>query len=404
MKKIFLLLLITSIVISAQNSEEKPSFGISWGGFVKTDFIFDSRQNVTIREGHFLLYPENKLNDVNSKDINAEPNFNILSIQTRLTGKISAPDVLGAKTSGVVEGAFFGHTNPDINGFRLRLAFVKLQWANSSLLAGQFWHPLFSTDVFPNVVSFNTGVPFQAFSRNPQIRFTQKLGMANISATAYSQRDFASPGPVGASSVYMRNAVIPGLNLQTTLEFSNFFFGAAGDFKTLRPKLVTEKNYSTNEKISSFAGSAFGKFSIDDFSLKFEGLYGQNMNDLTLLGGYASYDKDTATGIEKYTNLNVLSLWTDIAYGKATEYGLFIGYTKNTGSDKDFTTAYTRGLNIEYIYRISPRVIFNLGKFRFAGELEYTVAAYGTPDSKGKVQNSEEVSNLRLLAAFYLFF
>ncbi|MDP2301670.1 MAG: hypothetical protein Q8N03_04505 [Ignavibacteria bacterium] len=404
MNRILLILIFGTTLLTAQSSGDKAGFGISWGGFVKTDVLFDSRQNVTIREGHFLLYPENKNLDVDNKDINGESSFNMLSIQTRLTGKITAPDVLGAKTSGVLEGAFFGHTNPDINGFRLRLAFVKLQWENSSFLAGQYWHPLFITDVFANVVSFNTGVPFQPFSRNPQLRYTYKTGGTSIIATAYSQRDFSSTGPNGISSEYLRNGVIPGLNLNTMFEFPNLLFGISGDMKTLRPKLVSEAKYLSNEKITSFAGMVYGKYFKDEFSIKMEGVYGSNLYDLTLLGGYASYEKDVITKIEKYTNVNVFSAWTDIAYGKSTEFGLFAGYTKNLGSEKAILTNFSRGTNIAYVYRISPRVIFNIGKFRLAGEVEYTVAGYGTADSNGKVTNTEEVANLRLLTAFYLFF
>jgi len=404
MKKTLLIVSLFTTIIIAQSSSEKETFGITFGGFVKTDVMFDSRQNVTIREGHFLLYPENKLFDVNQKDVNAESNFNILSIQTRLTGKITAPDVLGAKTSGILEGAFFGHTNPDINGFRLRLAFVKLDWEKTSIIAGQYWHPMFLTEVFPNVVSFNTGVPFQPFSRNPQLRFTQKFGTTSLTATAYTQRDFASPGSVGASSIYMRNGVIPGLNLQAAFGFPHLLFGFSGDMKRLRPRLVTEANYSTTETITSYAGTIYGKYYENDFSVKLQGVYGENLNDLTMLGGYAVYEKDPITKIEKYTNLKVFSVWADAAYGKVTEFGIFVGYTKNLGAEKDFATPYTRGLNIAYIYRVSPRVIYNVGKFRIAGEVEYTVASYGTPDAKGKVDLNEPVANIRILTAFYLFF
>ncbi|MDP3829868.1 MAG: hypothetical protein Q8Q47_01275, partial [Ignavibacteriaceae bacterium] len=155
---------------------------------------------------------------------------------------------------------------------------------------------------------------------------------------------------------------------------------------------------------TSFAGMVYGKYFKDEFSIKMEGVYGSNLYDLTLLGGYASYEKDVITKIEKYTNVNVFSAWTDIAYGKSTEFGLFAGYTKNLGSEKAILTNFSRGTNIAYVYRISPRVIFNIGKFRLAGEVEYTVAGYGTADSNGKVTNTEEVANLRLLTAFYLFF
>jgi len=27
-------------------------------------------------------------------------------------------------------------------------------------MIGQFWHPMFATDCYPDVVSFNTGAPF----------------------------------------------------------------------------------------------------------------------------------------------------------------------------------------------------------------------------------------------------
>ena len=69
---------------------------------------------------------------MNNIDINAKSGFNILSIQSRLTGKITGPDAFGAKTSGQLEGEFFGTADSDVNGFRLRHAFVKLDWENTS--------------------------------------------------------------------------------------------------------------------------------------------------------------------------------------------------------------------------------------------------------------------------------
>ena len=97
----------------------------------------------------------------------------MLSVQTRLVGKITGPDAFGAKTSGYIEAEFFGTSDADVNGFRLRHAYVKLNWTTTELLIGQFWHPMFITESFPEVVSFNTGAPFQPFNRSPQIRVTQ---------------------------------------------------------------------------------------------------------------------------------------------------------------------------------------------------------------------------------------
>ncbi|MDP3443776.1 MAG: hypothetical protein Q8T08_13025, partial [Ignavibacteria bacterium] len=189
MKKIIFLVLINTLLFA---QSEKPNFGITFSGFVKSDFIFDSRQTASIREGHFLLYPQNENLDINGKDINAKSSFNMLSIQSRLTGKITGPDAFGAKTGGQIEGEFFGTTDGDINGFRLRHAFVKFDWENLSLLAGQTWHPMFILEMFPGVVSFNTGVPFQPFSRNPQIKLTYSIDKIKLILAALSQRDFQS--------------------------------------------------------------------------------------------------------------------------------------------------------------------------------------------------------------------
>lgn len=86
------------------------------------------------------MYPKEKQFDADGVDINDKASFNFLSIQTRLTGKISAPDAFGAKTSGVLEADFFGNENAafvDNNGFRLRHAFVKLNWEKPNCLPGK---------------------------------------------------------------------------------------------------------------------------------------------------------------------------------------------------------------------------------------------------------------------------
>lgn len=115
----------------------------------------------------------------------------MLAVQSRLTGKITGPDFLGAKTSGMMEGEFFGTTDGDINGFRLRHAMMKASWSKADLLLGQYWHPMFVTDCYPGVYNFNTGVPFQPFNRSPQIRLTLKpTAKFNIMVAIMEERDF----------------------------------------------------------------------------------------------------------------------------------------------------------------------------------------------------------------------
>jgi hypothetical protein len=417
MKKILLLCFIASIFFTANlSAEEAPKFGIEFHGFAKTDVMLDTRQTVAAREGHFLLWPANESLDHDGEDINGDPNFNMLSIQTRLTGKITGPDFLGAKSSGVIEGAFFGQTNGDVNGFRLRHAFVKLDWDGSTqLMVGQYWNPLFATDAFAGVVSFNTGVPFQAFARNPQIRLTQAVAPGfTFDVTLASERDFTSTGPDGGTSSYLRNALIPMLNFGLKYKSNSFIIGGNVNYKSLKPRLSTTvtvdevtETYKADEKVNGISFSGYARVNADNFYIKLQGLMGENQYDALQMGGYGVTSVDAATGKEEYAPWQVMSLFTDMQYGKTAAVGLFVGYSKNNGAKEDIVGTYwVRGANIDNIFRVSPRFIFQEGKTRFAAEFEYTAAAYGSIDSgdKMKVIDTKTVSNLRILIAAYIFF
>ena len=300
MKKYFVIFLIVVFSVTAlfsqDKGEKKPLFGIKFSGFVKTDIFFDSRQTVAAREGNFLLYPENEKLDADGKDINAKWNSNILSIQTRLAGSIWGPDALGAKTSAYIEAAFFGNINPAINTFRLRQAFIKLNWKTTELLAGQAWHPMFVTDCAPATVSFNTGAPFVVFSRNPQVRIIQQVGNFKLLLTALEQVDFVSDGPDGPSPKYLRNSVLPELNFQLQYGKSwadkgtTFLIGASINYQMLTPRLFTtvilspaydtvingivqhvkeiSETYKTDTKSTAFAANFFTKLKLTPVTIK----------------------------------------------------------------------------------------------------------------------------------------
>ena len=405
MKKLSYILLFFSLFPGLLNAQDKQLFKVTFSGFVKTDFIYDSRQTVNAREGHFLLYPSPEKLDLNGEDINAGSNFNILSIQSRLKVSVEGPEVLGAKTSSVVEGAFFGNSNSDINGFRLRHAFVKLDWKSNSVIAGQYWHPFFVEEVFPGVISFNTGVPFKPFSRNPQLRVSHMLDNVKISFTVASQRDFSGIGPNGTSSEYLRNSALPILNITAKYLSKKYVFGAGINYEKLKPELETTSGYKSDAAIGSTAFTGFGKYQGEKLSLKVESTYGENMYDLMMLGGYGVSGTDPVTNEKHYTAVKTFSIWTDIAYGKKIKPGLFVGYTENLGADTQITgDVYSRGSNIHDMFRISPRIEYNLSPLVLGLEVEYTSAAYGTPNSKLVVEDYESVSNTRILTAVYYYF
>jgi hypothetical protein len=439
MKKLLLIILTALLCLPAlfaqDAGEKKPLFGIKFKGFVKTDFFIDSRQVISARDGHFLLYPANQYPDADGNDINAKSSFNILSIQTRLAGSIWGPDVLGAKSSAYIEGAFFGNISPAINTFRLRHAFIKLNWKTTELLTGQTWHPMFSTDCFPGTISFNTGAPFVVFSRNPQIRITQSIGKFKLQLAALSQVDFVSTGPDGPSTKYLRNSVLPELDFQLQFKTENkdkgtsFVIGAGIDYLMLTPRLATTvtlspgydtvingivehvdaitQEYKTNAKSKAFAYNFYTKLTLRPVTIKLAGQYGENNYSFTMLGGYAVKGvSDPSKGFVDYANVRSCAVWAEIhTNGKHWQPGIFGAFSKNLGIGETVTGPYyARGSNIDYIWRLSPRVAYSIQKFRIALEVEYTVAGYGTTTSKGYVSDPKAVGNVRGLLAFFYFF
>lgn len=412
MKKslLFSLLSLLPILMFAQ---EEPAFGIKFSGYVKSDLFWDSRQTVDIREGHFLLYPKPEMLDPAGDDINAKASYNFLNIQSRIRLDIKGPDALGAKTSGAIEGEFFGMSDNDINGFRLRHAYVKLNWKTTELMVGQMWHPMFITSCYPDVVSFNTGAPFLVFSRNPQVRLTQDIKNFRFYVTALSQLDFKSTGPDGPSSKYIRNSAIPSMNLnieyskKNTEKGKEFLAGIAGNFKRLIPQIQTPSGYKTTEGINAVSGMAYLKLGFPKIIIKAAGLYGQSMYDYTMIGGYAQKNIPiTIYGYAEYENITTLSTWAEVmTTGKKMQGGIFLGYSKNLGApDPVLDTYYSRGKDIGYLYRISPRFVYNINKLRIAPEIEYTVAGYGATQSDGTVKDITSVGNFRFLIGVFYFF
>jgi hypothetical protein len=403
MKSYKILFLFIAQVALAQTIDETVQLKLT--GYVKNDFIFDSRQNIYLREGHFLLYPANELFDPNGVDVNGKSSFNALSIQTRVNAKITGAHALGANISSIIEGEFFGTSDSDVNGFRLRHAFIALSWNSTTLLVGQTWHPMFIADVFPQVVSFNTGVPFQPFSRNPQIRLTQSFDRVNVIFALCSQRDFTSNGPNGFSSLYLRNSVLPNTHLQVQYKSETIFGGIGLDYKILTPRLETAKKFFTNETVSSFSTIGYLKLTINKLILAFQGTYGGNNADLMMLGGYGVKSIDSFNDKQTYEQIKSYSIWLDAYCGTDLQPGLFLGYSKNLGSTAEIVgSIYSRVNNIDNIFRISPRLILNFEKIRIASEVEITSAAYGTIDNYVKVINSNSVTNVRCLIAVYYFF
>ncbi|MDP3312540.1 hypothetical protein [Lutibacter sp.] len=372
-----------------QSNQEEKKYGVIWSGFVKTDFMFDTRQTVNAREGHFMILPA-KENVVGGNDLNDQSSFNILSIQTRLKASISGPDFFGMKTSGAIEAAFFGNTDASVGELRLRHAFVALSNDMVEILVGQYWHPMFVTSVFPSVYSFNTGVPFQPFSRNPQLRITTK-GKVKFIGALFTERDFQTRG----ASVSLSG--IPQLHAQLQFGSASSTLGGFGvNLKTQRPALGTDNFTST-----AFIG--YFRTNVGKVTWKAEAVYGQNMSDVLQISGFGT----TTNG--DFINNDTFSMWTELNgdITETMEWGLFGGYSKNSGFGESvsFVNGFL-GNNVENAMRIAPRIGWKSGKLTIGVEGEYTKAQYGSINSSGDISSKgiDRVSNFRLLTtAIYNF-
>jgi len=430
MKRLFLLSITLMILLvpDALAQEQNNTFGISFKGFVKNDFFWDTRQVTTAREGHFLLWPAPVMPDANGVDVNAQPSFNFLAVQSRLSGVITGPDAFGAKTSGLLEGDFFAQQNDNINLFRLRHAFIKLNWEHTELLTGQYWNPLFVTGCFPGTISFNTGTPIQSFSRNPQIRITRQIGPISIMAAALAQRDFSSRGPdpndpsvTAVSSEYLRNAHVPDMHFQVHFATSDeqgivesLLIGSGVAYKNIVPRLKSDwllNTYAVDEKVHGITTILFTKIVTAPFTGKLQGRYGENIPDLLSLSGFAVKEiVDFTTGEQSYTPLRNLSAWGEIhSNGSRFQAGLFAGVTKNIGTKDPMSSpgnrVYGLGTNIESLIRIAPRLLIISGRTRIGAEVEFTGARYGSDYDENYIAGEiVEVTNTRLLMSMMYSF
>ncbi len=366
-------------------------------GFVRHDVNYDSRQSSFVREGQLLLYPKDK-DMVGGKDYNEKSQLNMLGILTRVGVKLVGPDVLNAKLTGQIEGDFFGQADANIGLLRLRHGFAKLDWAKSSLTIGQTWYPLFIPEVFPGVVNFNTGIPIAPFGWAGQMRYTAQLDKnLSVSFTAYKPREFGVPSvnPLENNNAPSMNASMPQLNAHLQYKSAKFIAGAQLDYSVLNPYTKYASNGSAtvnainNEKVTGLTFMGYTKLITSKFSLKAQGLIGQNTYQWVMLGGYYGY-KNTS-GLETYQPAKTRSVWFDLAgTGKKVVPGLFYGFSSNDGADAGATAAYGRtigvsGRGIKNLTRLSPRIEFIHNKLKFGTELEFTKAIYGTRVNSGKV-------------------
>ncbi|PVX52152.1 hypothetical protein C7377_0452 [Balneicella halophila] len=396
-------ILCASILFAQQ--EEKVKLKIS--GFVSAEAVFDTRKVVAARDGDVLLYPAPEVLDDNGKDINEDGGFSFFSIHSRLRARTTPYKLWGGLLTALVEVDFVGTTDDKISMVRMRHAMMQYKKGKNSIIAGQYWHPMFVTSCFPEISSWGAAVPVSILSRNPQIRFTREFTKYfRGSITALSQVDFKSNGPKGASSDYLRNTSIPEFDVH--LEYGNpndFVFGVVAGSKELKPRELNEKGNKVEESIRTYHALAYASLKTSKMQYKLQGIYAEDGYNMLLLGGYGVSDVDAKINEYSYESIASSTIWGEVVshYDSPVNFGLFAGYAKNMGADKEILTdkgIYARGANIDNVLRIAPRIIWGYNNFKIMAEVNQTFASYGTPNSKMEVQDTKRVGNTRLQLHF----
>jgi len=411
----------TPIIVNQKKPEkEKVELPLKYYGYIKYETFADSRQILSLAEGEFFLAPAPQLLDTNNQDINSRGQASMAVFQSRGNVEIDGPQLLGAETSGKIQVDFWSGSSTTLSRLRMRLGYADLVWPRVSLRAGQDYHPMFRGSCAPETVAFTRGVPIEAFAYNPQFRLKIKIEPFDFIANMASQRLGVSPGPNGPSTEYIRNAIIPNLNFQLHAHVQDkHIIGAGFNFKRLVPRLSTELDVKSVEINDSMAAFAFAQLDWESFFFHTKGMYVENGADLTMPGGYAVATVNAINDKRTYTNLRAAAWWADMAGDiHSFQPGLLVGYVKNLGAPKDIITSVTVNSVTEstiytnldsttdYIFRLSPRVRWFIEDMTFALELEYTRAAYGTLNSKGKVAEGTDVpvNNVRLMGAIFYNF
>lgn len=380
-------------------------------GFVSNDFFYNSRQNVEMVDGIIQLFP--KPIELNSAgvDKNAVAQAEMLSVNSRLGVDLTGAPILGAKSSGKIEADFAGF-GTSYYVFRIRQAYMKLNWEKTELLVGQTWHPLFGS-VIPTTFSSNAGGPFQPFNRSPQVRIKETLSKTlSLTAAALYEMQYASQGPAGTSNTYMKNAIVPDLFVGLENKTKHWTLGVGADLKTLKPEPLNDAT------ISSLSAGAYAQYVNGKLQLKAKTTYGGNLSDQLMLGGYgvSKYATDSAT-VVSYTNLNSMNTWVNVVYGTKLQVGLLVGAANNLGANDNFDlrkgkkmTAYGYSFYdasqqvLDHLYRVAPQVSYNVSNFRLGLEYDHTTASYGAMQRDGSAKNTYKVSNNRILATvMYIF-
>lgn len=387
---------------------EKPAH-FKFYGFIRNYFAFDSRDSKAGTKDLFYYLPLDESLNANGTDINADPSFRFLAITSRLGLDVKDYQIGKTKVVAKVETDFYC-MNGNVAVLRLRQAYATLGWDNlgndgtqsTSLKIGQVWHPMAADQ--PYVIDLETGAPFNAFSRTPQVMVDHNFSK-NFALTAgvLWQMQYLSTGHKGASDAYIKYSCIPEFYAGLTMKTNHGFLARVGaDVLSIKPRVRNAEGEKVSDRITTVNPYVYAQYGSRDFSINAKVIYASAGEHINMLSGYG-VTKVEADGSWDYAPLHSTASFLSVKYGRKVQVQGMVGYMKNLGTSKALyedaahpgytstSNVYISGNgfhNLNQLIRVTPTVVYNLGKLSFALEYDITAAQYGKYAVAGHVNSS----------------
>ena len=387
---------------------EKPSH-FKFYGFIRNYFAFDSRESKSGTKDLFYYIPKDEALNAKGEDMNANPTFRFLAITSRVGLDVKDYQFGKTKVGAKIETDFYC-MNGNVAVLRLRQAYATLGWdglgkdgkQSTSLKIGQAWHPIAADQ--PYVIDLETGTPFNPFSRTPQVMLDHNFSK-NFTLTGgfIWQMQYLSSGPNGASDNYIKYGCIPEFYAGVTFKSNNGFTGRVGmDVLSIKPRWRNSDGDKVDDRITTVSPYVYAQYSKDAFAVNAKVVYASAGEHFNMLSGYGVTDVNS-DGSWDYAPLHSTASYLSVKYGRKLQGQGMIGHMKNLGTSKSLyedpaNPGYTSTKNVyisgngfhnlNQIIRVTPTVVYNLGKLSFGLEYDITSAQYGKYAVDGHVNSS----------------
>ena len=379
---------LAAILLCVSSFSQEKAATLKPYGFIRNYFTFDTRESVAGTEDFFYYVPKDQ-KIVDGTDLNEQTTFRFAALTTRLGLDVTGYEFDGFKVGAKIETDFYSGVS-GVTGtaqLRMRQAYATIGKGDWTVTAGQTWHPM-AADM-PDVFSLNTGAPFGPFARTPQVKLDVSLsGNFSITASALWQMQYTSAGPDGASANYIKYGKTPeiyfGLNYKTPEVVTKL----GVTMLSIKPRW-NDGRVKVNDRITTVSPFFYAQYKTGLFSAKLKTIYAQAGEHFNLNGGYGVSGVNS-DGSWDYTPTVNSSTWVSLAYGKKTQFILFGGYVKNFGTIDELhgsSNGYAPAANLYFsknsfsnmnqMWRLTPTIIHNIGKFAIGLEYEVTSVQYG---------------------------